>query len=311
MNARFAIALVLVAAGAAAAEDHQAIPAVQGIVQAFDKHPVVIIAESRHGLKQTGEFYVSLVRDPAFQNAVHDIVIEFASRNNQPLLDRYVRGDNVPIEEARHIWRDTTKVASWEFPVYAEWLAAIRDVNRTLPVERRFRVWAGDTAVDWSRMHTHEDWVALGDNNISFAEVIVDKILKQKRRAFVVLGGNHVTKSGDRTGGPNTTTRVEARYPGSTYVVLHHIAPPGTDEVPHLADPHASALFDLAGTSVGAPALSYGDAWLYVGPSPELRDSVPPPGSLESEYMKEVDRRSMIEWGELRGRKFLGAAAAK
>jgi len=310
MLARFAIACVLAAAGTAAAEDHPAVGAVQGIVQAFDKHPVVIIAEARHGVVQMGSFYVSLVHDPAFQGAVHDIVIEFASRNNQALLDRYVRGEDIPAAEVRHLWRDTTKVAAWEFPIYAEWLAAIREVNRTLPAARRFRVWAGDTAVDWTRMHTQADWAALGDNNVSFAEV-VNQILKEKRRVFVVLGGNHVTKSGDRTGGPNTTTRIEARYPGSTYVVLHHIAPPGTDEVPHLADPHAPALFDLAGTSVGAPALSYGDAWLYVGPSPELKESRPAPGSLESEYMKEVDRRSMIEWGELRGRKFLGDAAAK
>jgi hypothetical protein len=48
---------------------------------------------------------------------------------------------------------------------------------------------------------------------------------------------------------------------------------------------------------------------LYLGPPETLTRAFPPAGSLEPAYMKEVDRRSMIEWGELRDRKFLGAAA--
>ena len=83
--------------------------------------------------------------------------MEFASRHNQALLDRYIGGQDVPAGDVRRIWRGTTKVASWESPIYAEWLAAIRDVNRARKPERRLRVLAGDTAVDWSRIHNHED----------------------------------------------------------------------------------------------------------------------------------------------------------
>ncbi len=300
-------------------QDHGPVDAVQGIVAAFQKHPVVIIAEARHGLRQMGDFYVRLVRDPAFQNTVQDIVIEFASRNNQPLLDRYVRGDDIPMEEVRHIWRDTTKVGAWEFPICAEWLAAIREVNIKLPPARRFRVLAGDTAIDWNRMHTRADWDALGENNISFADVIMNEVLKKKRRAFVVLGGNHVMKLGDRTGAPNTTTRVEAKYPGSTYVVLHFMnRNDPVEAMLRLADPAAPALYDLAGGPLGAKPdhngvapLRYTDAYLYAGPPESMKETAAPPGSLEPTYMKEVDRRSMIEWGELRARKFLGAAAAQ
>jgi hypothetical protein len=38
----------------------------------------------------------------------------------------------------------------------------------------------------------------------------------------VILGGNHVTKYGDRDRYPDMTTMVEARHPGSLYVVLLH-----------------------------------------------------------------------------------------
>src|SRR5882724_3177331 len=120
------------------------VEAVQGIVEAFKQHSVVLIGE-RHWLRQAGDFYIQLVRDPSFQNSVQNIVVEFASRQNQSLLDRYISGEDVPISEIRRIWRDTTKVGSWESPIYADWLAAIRDVNQKLPPARRLRVLAADT----------------------------------------------------------------------------------------------------------------------------------------------------------------------
>ena len=48
----------------------------------------------------------------------------------------------------------------------------------------------------------------------------MNEVLRKKHRALVVLGVNHVLKSGARNGDPDTTIRVESRYPGSTYVVL-------------------------------------------------------------------------------------------
>jgi hypothetical protein len=127
------------------------------------------------------------------QRAVHIIVVDFASRQNQTLLDRYLAGDELPRQDIARIHRDTTKTGSWESPIYAEWLAAIREVNRGLPRHQRLRVLAGDTAIYWGRIHTHADWAALGDNNLSFAEVIHREVLSHKERALVVLGTNHVT----------------------------------------------------------------------------------------------------------------------
>lgn len=294
------------------------VPAVPGIVAACKEHQVVIIGEA-HWLGEAGDVYVRLVRDPQFQSTVQDIVVEFASRNSQPLLDRYIAGEDIPVQDVQRIWRDTTKVASWESPIYARWLAAIRDANRVLPASRRMRVLAGDTAIDWSRIHNHPDWASLGDNNVSFADVIVEEVLKKKHHALVVLGTNHVTKSGDRNGGPNTTTRVESRYPGSTHVMLliyHRTLDQASQNLLHLSDQSPPVIFDLS-----QPPLSKltdqddvllnkeADALLYLGPPDSLQLVPPRPGSLEPAYMKEVDRRSMIEWGELRARRFLGPPA--
>jgi len=224
--------------------------AVRCIVAAFKQHPIIIIGEA-HWLRQASDFYVRLVRDQEFQETVQDIVIEFASQNNQPLLDRYIAGENVSVEEVRHIWRDTTKVASWESPIYADWLGAIREVNQGRPAARRLRVLAGDTAIDWSKIQTHSDWAALEDNNISISNVVVSQVLEKKHHTLVVLGSNHVTKSGDRNGSDNTTTRIESRYPSSTYVVMLLFVGAldyALEDQLGLPQVKAPALYELAGT---------------------------------------------------------------
>jgi hypothetical protein len=309
MRARFLAFAINACAFAllAAAADSVPVDAIQGIVAAFEQRPVVIIGEN-HWLRQAGDFYIRLVQDAAFQKTVQDIVIEFASRNNQPLLDRYVGGEDVQMEEVRRIWRDTTKVASWESPIYAEWLAAIREVNRGLPATRRLRVLAGDTAIDWSRMQTHSDWAALGDNNMSIADVVVREVLRKKHRALVVLGANHVTKSGDRTGADNATTRIEHQNPGSTFVLLMLYAgvlDRAVEDSLGLPRRETATLFRVAGTRLDQKA----DGLLYLVRREAFTQERPAAGSLDAAYMKEVDRRSMIEWGELRARQFLGVAA--
>lgn len=296
----------------------QPVDAIQGIISAFHTHPVVAIGED-HWLLQAGEFYVQLVQNKDFQETVQDIVIEFASRNNQALLDKYMSGGDVSASDVKHLWRDTTKVASWESPIYANWLAAIRQVNQSLPPSHRLRVLAADTAIDWSQIHTHAEWAALGDNNLSFADVITGEVLAKKNRALVVLGAGHVAKGDSESAAGNTTSRVESHYPGSTFIVLLDywglLAPKAQSELESL-HPSIPALYLLAGTSLGetldgrgARLSNHADAVLYLGPPTGFTMAFPAPGSLESAYLTEIDRRSMIEWGELRARKFLGAAA--
>ncbi|HYK12094.1 MAG TPA: alpha/beta hydrolase-fold protein [Gemmatimonadales bacterium] len=290
---------VLVLAAAAAAPSAHDSSAIHDVVHAFDSHQVVAIAES-HGLIQAGEFYAALARDTGFQRVAPVIVIEFASRQSQSLLDRYVvAGDSLPPDSVTSIWRNTTKVAAWESPAYAGWLAAIRGVNRSLPPRRRLRVLAGDTQVDWSTLHTSADWARLGDNNESFASIIADSVVARGRRAFVVLGSNHLMRSGDRTGGPNTFTRVERRFPGSTYVIWLDAG-----RTPAMPDAgwEVPSIHSLAGASFGTAA----DAILYLGPPDSLRPVWLPPEGLDVPYRRELDRRSWIEWGDsTRARRFL------
>jgi hypothetical protein len=277
--------------------------ATHGIIAAFKQHPIVAIGEV-HWVRHVGNFYIQLVRDAAFQATVQDIVIEFASRTNQSLLDRYVSGEELPARDVQRIWRDTTKVASWEGPIYAQWLAAIREVNQQLPPGRRLRVLAGDNTVDGSAVHTHADWTAPGDDNISIADVIANEVLKPQHRALVILGRNRATKFGDRYGRPNAITRIQSRYPGSTYVVLLDAAgllQPALQELAHLhlLAGERPALCELSGTRLGdapdgdgMPLGKKADALLYLGSPQSFASAFPPAGPLEPEHPPAVDGQS-------------------
>jgi hypothetical protein len=75
---------------------------------------------------------------------VNDIVVEFGSARYQDVMDRFVRGANIPPDVLARAWRDTTQPNDiWDLPIYEETFRAVRDVNASLPRERQLRVsWA-------------------------------------------------------------------------------------------------------------------------------------------------------------------------
>jgi hypothetical protein len=93
-------------------------------------------------------------------------------------------------------------------------------------------------------------------------------------------------------------------------IAIHHLVPSDPIEADlRLPDANEPALYELAGSTLGqtpdangVPPARFTDAWLYLGPAVSMSEVKPPPGSLDAAYVKELDRRSMIEWGDLRAR---------
>jgi hypothetical protein len=221
---------------------------------------------------------------------VNDVLIEFASQLSQPILDRYVNGNEVSQSELQQIWRNTTKVFSWESPIYPRLLAAIREVTGGVPPTRRMRILAGDSPIDWQKIHTHQQWAAYQPNDQSFALVLTKEVLDKRRRALVILGGNHVARTSERShSDPNTTTLIERIYPHAVYVVLLSSGNPG-----RLASGKPPI---LAAMPVAAKVGDFGDALLYLGDSLTRADPDWASYAEDPDYMKELDRRARIEWG--------------
>src|SRR5262249_41728704 len=70
------------------------IDAVKGILNAFDKYPIVGLGES-HWLQEEADFVIRLIRDPAFSAKVNDIVVECGNALYQDVMDRYLSGKEV------------------------------------------------------------------------------------------------------------------------------------------------------------------------------------------------------------------------
>ena len=220
--AALAATIGLALLGPARAAETTVRPAVDGIFAAFQQHPLVGLGDA-HGLAEEGELYRQLVRDPRFAKEVGNVVVEFASAAHQDTLDRYLDGQDVPRAELRKVWSD---VVGWSKPpgaMYAQFLAAVREVNLKLPRAKRIKVWAGEPPADWSAIKRREDWEPLLLQRNSYpAAIIKDHILDQGKKALVIYGALHFYAFPTPAGmHPRLGLKelVERRAPNAFYVV--------------------------------------------------------------------------------------------
>ena len=114
-------------------------PAIPAILGAFDNYEVVAMPED-HGLKDLDDLIFSLIRNPAFPEKVNDVVVECGNSLYQPLLDRYIAGEDVPLGEARKVWRNTDQpiCGGWGFGFFEQLYPLLQAINHKLPPGKRF-----------------------------------------------------------------------------------------------------------------------------------------------------------------------------
>jgi hypothetical protein len=110
----------------------------QVILAAFDKYEVVGGMSSDHGVKDVDDFIIDLIRNPSLPGKVNDIAVECGNSLYQPILDRYIAGQDVPLTEVRQVWRNTTQPSCgfstfYEelFPWYVESTKSFRSEEAT------------------------------------------------------------------------------------------------------------------------------------------------------------------------------------
>ena len=184
------------------------VDAISAILDAFRSHQIVALGEGLHGNHQAHAFRLALIRDPRFASIVNDVVVEFGSGRYQTVMDAFVRGADVPYAELRKAWQDTTNPTPiWDSPIYEEFFRAVRDVNASLPGERKLRVLLGDPPIDWDTVRTYDDvgpWIGRRDTHA--VDVIKREVLSRNHRAVVIYGDGHFRRysnwAGSSAGGP-------------------------------------------------------------------------------------------------------------
>lgn len=189
---------------------------VSALISVFDQYDIVALGEA-HGRRLDSDLRIALVRHPDFAKKVRSIVVEFGSITEQTTLDRYIRGENVPRAQFEQVWKTIAPPGNLvsQNPIYADFFAAVREVNSRLPADARIRVFGGDPG--------------LGDNRsreTAAVTVLKEQILQKHGKALVVYGAAHFY----RTAPPDYLSTMgkdigiarmlEIDYPGRTFTII-------------------------------------------------------------------------------------------
>jgi outer membrane protein OmpA-like peptidoglycan-associated protein len=280
-------------------------PAIDLVLSAFERHPLVAVSEGAgHGQLETRNFVAALIRDRRFAPTVRNLVIEFGNTRYQAVLDRYVTGEPVTRDELRHVWEDTTQISGvWSLPMYEQMLADVRSVNEGLPPAQRIRVIAGDPPIDWSVVTSPADEDMNDWRDAHFAYVIEREVMRKRERALILIGGAHISR---KVMFPNSLIHLlDSRFPGQTWVAgvldLERIEPEIRSRIRPDTAPAGTSVrntwlgtldsqrigFSLSSGDVGANV----DALLLLSSS---RLHTQPPTPLDSTYETELMRRRAL-----------------
>jgi hypothetical protein len=179
------------------------------LISAFDQIDILALGEA-HGRKLDSDLRIAVVRHPDFAKKVRSIVVEFGSTSEQSTLDRYIRGENVSRSQLEQVWKTTEGPASgvWESPMYAEFFAAVRDVNSRLPPDMRIRVFGGDPGRGANRVR-----------DTTAVSLLKQQVLQKHGKALVVYGAGHFYRT-EISGDVGIANALERDYRGRTLSVI-------------------------------------------------------------------------------------------
>jgi hypothetical protein len=189
-------------------------PAIAAILAAFDKYEVVGLPQG-HGMQDLNDFIFSLIRNPAFSEKVNDIVFESGNSLYQPILDRYVAGEDVPFTEVQKVWRKMGQPAAGASAFVEQFYPLVRALNQKLPPQRRLRVLAGDPPIDWDQIKGLDDVLRLVHRDEGIASVMEREVLSKHRKALMLFGTFHLFHG---VGG-SAVSIYEKDYPNVTFVI--------------------------------------------------------------------------------------------
>jgi GNAT superfamily N-acetyltransferase len=257
-----ALTASLVSAQGAARSAPAPTDAVTAILDAFRTHAIVTLPDA-HGSKTVADFTYALIRDPRFPMVVNDIVFEGGNARFQPLIDGYVNGENVPYDELQHVWNDGVVSSIFTPPdgTVPEKYRLVREVNRSLPRERRLRALLGEPPIDWSAVKTRADVEPFFNMRETYPAAVLQVEVRAKRRhALVVYGEGHTQRKNEGANYDMSDWRaqtivsiLEAASPDRVFSIFYAAILPKIHDVSRWPVP---SLATVRGTTLGA--IEYG-----------------------------------------------------
>jgi hypothetical protein len=292
-------------------EPRPAVPldAFTAILDAFDTYPVVALGEGPHGNEQGYAFRLALVRNPRFATLVNDIVVECGNGRYQSRLDQFIAGEDLPESQVREMLLDSAiETSSCERPVYGDFLRAVRELNQTLPSERRLRVLFGAPPLIWEKTRTRAEYLRQALRRDRWvADLVRHESLLNNRRVLIIYGDGHFQARRER---PPRSILAHLDAAGIKVLAISNVFADFASIQSDVALWPTPSFAWIRGTPIGARAFTwfYGpnppgvtwpvafedhfDAILYLGP-PSARTTSRLPAALckDDQYMRERFRR--------------------
>jgi hypothetical protein len=227
------------------------------------------------------------------------------------LLDRYIAGEDVPIAEARRLWREGTNPANGVLTGLAQLFQLVRRINQKLPSAQRLRVLAGEPP----------QYQSPEQREAHIATVVVNEVLSKDRKALMFYGAGHVRR------GLSTAVDVyERKYPQATFILETYTGATDRDRcglpaavngtphqmkmaswpIPSVVRTKGTWLADFAKAQIYTPRLVAAmtalgmspsssdpiDAYLYLGPPDLLLATLPSVFTFtDADYLAQLRRR--------------------
>jgi len=237
---------------------------VKAIVDQFDKSDLVGLGEL-HGSQADQDLRFQVIHSKAFTRKVYIIAVEGLNAFYQEDLDRYVRGEDVPLAQVQKVWRDSTGifVGPVILTIYQQFLREVRSVNHSLPDRLKLRVIAADPPLDWSKVQSPAEFRSILGKRVEFGVDVIEResVLKRQKALLVFAGSwftrnmQHMTASGvvpwtDTIGG-----RLDRDFPGRLYVIApirSGVYPESEKLEESIGKPTSPVLLRLHGTVFGS-----------------------------------------------------------
>jgi len=203
---------------------------VEFVLQSLDTHDLLIFDDAVHNAVEPFEFYMKLVRLPAFRDKVGYIFLELAPVNRQPCIDAYLKAPSEDPSLLYPLFQDVADLGM-AYETYFALLRTIYKVNANLPENERLHVVAVSQPASWKEIETRRDLEIYRQNYLYRDYLMYKYILKgldgfaSGRKGVFLTNTRHAYNGIRKSDGSfywNTATFFRQWHPGKTMSIRFH-----------------------------------------------------------------------------------------
>ncbi|MBN1406610.1 MAG: hypothetical protein JW956_02410 [Calditrichaceae bacterium] len=201
------------------------------VLNTLKDHDLIIFDDALHTAVEPFEFYQELIKTPAFNNDAKYIFLEAVSINKQQYIDAYLESETESVEILYPAFQDGFSGLGWSYKTYFDLLHTIYMLNKSLPLDKRLKVFGVANPTYWSEIKTIKDVELFRKTLISFDFLMYKTILsemnefKSGKKGIFLTNTRHAYKNIKNKKNEyywNTGTYFYQWHPGKTYSIRFH-----------------------------------------------------------------------------------------